>query len=248
MINKCDCVGIIEMYKSGNSLREIAKKYCTYKERIKEIIQTAGMGIRPKNVCPYTFDEVIEIYETGLSQMQVAKKLKIPRSTISKMFIDNGYVSRKSHGFAGTGTYRTWRSILNRCTNSNDPTWARYGGAGIKCCDEWMTFDGFYADMGTRPENTTIDRIDNKKGYSKENCRWADWIMQNNNKTNNRYLKYNGEEKTVAEWGRYAGLKAKTFKSRIFSGWSAKRAIETPVQEQNHKNNSHREAADDPIG
>ena len=69
-------------------------------------------------------------------------------------------------------------------------------------CDEWKeSFEAFYRDMGPRPSNEhSIDRKDNSKGYSKDNCRWATKKEQNNNRRDNVYYEFDGEKKTLAEW------------------------------------------------
>lgn len=92
---------------------------------------------------------------------------------------------RVSHGLGGTPTYRSWYSMLQRCTNPRDLGWPSYGGRGIKVCEAWLTIEGFVRDMGIRPYGMSIDRIDPHGHYEPGNCRWATETEQNRNRTNN---------------------------------------------------------------
>ena len=78
--------------------------------------------------------------------------------------------------------YSVWEGVIQRCTNPNCAAYARYGAKGITVDPTWRSFDAFYADMGKRPLGLTLERRDNTKGYSKENCKWATYQEQNLNR------------------------------------------------------------------
>lgn len=83
-----------------------------------------------------------------------------------------------------SGTYRSWDGMKQRCLNPKATGYKRYGGAGVAVCDRWLKFENFLADMGERPEGTTLDRINPERGYEPGNCRWADRSTQNRNRPN----------------------------------------------------------------
>lgn len=111
------------------------------------------------------------------------------------------------HGMAYSREYKTWQSMKERCYSKNAPNYELYGGRGITICDEWLnSFESFFADMGVRPKNCTIDRIDVNGNYCKNNCRWSDDVEQNNNRRNSHLVRHNGETKSVSQWSRDLGL------------------------------------------
>lgn len=138
----------------------------------------------------------------------------------------------RTHGKSGSPEYRTWADIHQRCENANTVEYERYGGRGIKVCETWADFDRFYADMGPKPSpKHTIERRDNDKGYGPDNCHWATWKEQQNNKSNNRKVIYKGKTMplmdAVAMAGNVIGLRGAW--SRIERGWSIEDTVETPA-------------------
>ena len=99
-----------------------------------------------------------------------------------------------------TQFYRTWLNMRTRCNNKKTPNYNCYGGRGIKVCKRWNKFVNFYEDMKTGfQENLTLDRINNNKGYSMNNCRWTGRKQQAINRRNTRLLGFNGQKKREQE-------------------------------------------------
>jgi len=143
--------------------------------------------------------------------------------------------SNRKHGLSRSRTYNIWSSMRGRCNNKNSDAYSAYGGKGIKHCQKWATFDGFLDDMGECPDGLTLDRIDGTKGYYKENCRWADWNTQANNRCNNTIINYNEKEYTLAQLARKVKMKQETLQARLRRGWSVTESVESPLKWGMHK-------------
>lgn len=90
-----------------------------------------------------------------------------------------------THGMKGSSTYSSWQAMLTRCRNENSKDYPRWGAKGVKVCERWLDFSNFAADMGERPDGTSLDRFPNRHGnYEPGNCRWATAFAQQHNKDN----------------------------------------------------------------
>lgn len=128
------------------------------------------------------------------------------------------------HGKLKTREYKVWSQMKDRCFNSKNKKFSFYGGRGITVCDEWIDFKNFFKDMG-ESNGLSLDRIDNNKGYSKENCRWTTKKEQARNMRTN--VIYDGEYETDADarLGGASGLISR----RISRGWTIEKAFTTPA-------------------
>ena len=138
-------------------------------------------------------------------------------------------------GVYGTPFYKVWQNIKTRCYNKNTSDYKRYGGRGIRVCKRWHNFKSFYKDMfDSYKKGLTIERIDNNKNYSRENCRWATRREQANNTRHIKRAKkycYKGIEDTIKNWANYLGIKRSTLDMRLRSyNWSIEKAFFKPVK------------------
>lgn len=136
-----------------------------------------------------------------------------------------------THGQSRSRVYRSWATMIQRCTNPKSTHWASYGGRGIVVCSEWFDFENFYRDMGERPAGATLERAYNDKGYEPGNVIWATRLAQANNRRTNVLLSLNEETKTMAEWGRFTGLGKQIIKNRLDDGWPVWRALTEPIHD-----------------
>ena len=131
------------------------------------------------------------------------------------------------HGMKYTKLYAIWKGVQGRCFCKSNSAYMGYGAKGIT--SDWDgDFLRFKKDMGESYElhcklygesNTSIDRIDFKKGYSKDNCKWSTKTEQANNKSNNRMITYKGETDTLGNWARKKEVNPSSLRTRLNRGW-----------------------------
>lgn len=125
--------------------------------------------------------------------------------------------STTKHGHATTGspTYRSWKSMRNRCNNPNGRDYHRYGGRGIKVCPRWDEFANFLADMGEKPDGYSIERLDPNGDYEPANCTWIPHKDQSKNQQRTKRYPFRGEELLVREIAETLGVHPEALRNRI---------------------------------
>ena len=139
------------------------------------------------------------------------------------------------HGMSRTRVYKVWRAMHDRCYNSNNANYYLYGGRGIRVCKRWFSFDTFRTDMGERGPGLSLERRNNDGMYSPQNCHWATHTEQGNNKRTNVRIQVGGRVQTIAQWARETEQPPLRIWQRLSRGWSAERAVSTPVQPKRGK-------------
>lgn len=146
------------------------------------------------------------------------------------LIVDVNRALRIWHGMCGTRVYNTWARIKTRCFDQKCADYPDYGGRGITICDQWRDdFEAFYADVGDPPKGTSLDRIDNNRGYEPGNVRWATPKQQANNRRKNRRVTYGALTLTISEWADRKGINHGTIRSRLENGWPIGSALNVPA-------------------
>lgn len=150
----------------------------------------------------------------------------LQRETASRQ----GKISNTSHGLSKTPTYHAWLTMRQRCENPRTKSYKNYGARGISVCERWQDFTNFIADMGEKPTpKHTVERKNNNGNYEPSNCKWATRKEQRNNTRTNRFVKFNGQNKTLPQWSETLGIAASILRARIDRyHWPIEKALTTP--------------------
>lgn len=140
----------------------------------------------------------------------------------------------RRHGLtsAHRAEYLAWQSARRRCHEPTNKSYPRYGGRGIIMCEQWRDSPtAFFRDMGPRPSPAhSLDRIDNNGPYSPDNCRWAEPLVQNNNRRVTAHVRIKGREMPLRDACRQFGVSPDLVSGRIKRGWDHERALTEPSQ------------------
>lgn len=147
----------------------------------------------------------------------------------------------RTHGMSSFGPeYDVWVGMMSRCHNQNSDAYKNYGGRGIVVCDAWHDVRNFLKDMGHRPSpKHSIERRDNERGYSHDNCYWATKHDQVRNTRRNVFLEIDGQILTMKDAAKHLGMCYATLRQRFRNGWTVEKAISTPVDLTKGYNRKH---------
>lgn len=133
------------------------------------------------------------------------------------------------HGGRGTRLYRVWKNMRTRCYCEKFIEFDCYGGRGIKMCPQWEhDFSSFkeWALKNGYDDSLTIERIDVNGDYSPENCKWATYKEQANNKRNNSFIQYKNKLYTLTQFCEEFNLNYRNCYTRYKKGFTAQQLID----------------------
>lgn len=256
---KCDCGNEKDIYTS-NLLRGLTQSCgCLHKEGVAKMGKRNFEDLSGKKFGILSVLELSRIYdghaywkclcdcgktiEVNASRLKRGVKTSCGCIARKEGYHKSGIPKNKTHGMTNTRLYRIYHKMNLRCYSKANPAYPRYGGRGITICPEWLGEHGFenfakWALESGYAENLSIDRKDNNKGYSPDNCRWATAKEQANNTRSTVFLTYKGETKPASEWSEITGIRQDTLTYRKRNGWTDEECIETPLSKNRGRRKS----------
>lgn len=216
---------------------EIKAKYGIDPTHVRRDLKDVGCRTKEYIFCnrkclAYYEPDVIEIVNKKnerkkISNLRYDRRPNVMRGTkseLKKIMDPKKYIKLRN----------AWFGMMRRCYTDDRKDYHHYREARITICDEWLeNFDSFalWAVNNGMELDLSLDRINNEKGYSPDNCRWTTKLVQNNNSSAVHTVIFRGEEKTLRGWSEELGIKQETLYTRIFTnGWSVEKALTTPVR------------------
>lgn len=143
-----------------------------------------------------------------------------------------------THNASKTGAYRSYKAMMGRCYREKDIHFNAYGKRGITVCEEWKGNPKSFIEWAMKngwKEHLTLERIDNNKGYSADNCCWIIKEMQPKNKRQNIMITYDGETLCAEDWSKKTGINAQAIRWRYKHGWDIDSIFNTLPQPYSRK-------------
>jgi general stress protein YciG len=224
-------------YRQGQTISQVAAELGVSRGRARQVLVQSDVTIRKRGLAAIDTSRRREISRMGGVAVPADRRSYSQDRSLAQAAGSAGGMS-KHHGVAEIGSLvsktpecQIWRGMLARCGDPSNSSYSRYGGRGIAVCERWKTFENFLADMGYRPSpELSIDRIDNDRGYSPDNCRWATREQQQNNTCTTRYFTAFGVRRNVSEWSAITGLSSAVIRSRLRLNWTPEDILSRPVQ------------------
>ena len=231
---RCDCGNVV--VRSSQNLRNASCPSCGCKKQEetseRRLTDLSGKQFGRLTVLKRVFDSTKAVKwlcqcSCGNECVVLASNLVRGHTKSCGCYRDETRVSNKLiHGYRKTRIYSVWEKLKSRCLCETNPSYPRYGGRGITICDEWKNspeafikwaYENGYRDDAEFGE-CTVDRINNDKGYSPENCRITNELVQANNRRSSKWIEYNGERHTLAVWARILDIPYSTICGGLING------------------------------
>lgn len=228
---QCECGNIV--FATGTSLRKGRRTNCGCNRKTR-LIDLTGQKFGRLTVKEIDFSKEYKrvhwICECDCGNIISVSACNLKKGTNSCGCLKLELLSKTKgkHYMTNTKIYGVWSSMKSRCYNKNAKSYKDYGAKGITVCDEWRNdFGSFYewSVINGYKEGLQIDRIDNEKGYSPQNCRWVTRKENMNNTSKNVIVSYNGESHTLSEWGKILGIRGGLISQRLNNGGNVEDAL-----------------------
>jgi hypothetical protein len=165
-----------------------------------------------------------------------------PAMTIRINSIQGGdAMAKTTHGCTYHRLYFVWHSMMRRCYNPQHQHFTSYGGRGIKVCKRWHDIRAFIVDMDSSyTPGLSLDRINNNRGYTLKNCRWATRTEQGRNKRSNRVITIGEVSQPLSAWREHYNISKGAIQKRVRRGLTIEAALSTPVDHRFRRSNHAR--------
>lgn len=181
---------------------------------------------RTKWICKCECGNIVSVVSTDLLSGHT-KSCGCYHKDQARNFLSGIKKKSQNYHLSKTKTYRIWKAMMQRCSKENCWAFKYYGGRGIKVCNRWHDYKNFLHDMGSAPDNGSIDRINVDGNYEPDNCRWITMKQQNNNRRSCIYVEYDGHRLSLKAFAEKYDLSYSRVRSLYHNGKSCDKILKT---------------------